>query len=129
MGRITGPMVVVGGGVVVWVPVVGSSPEKANARTPMPTAPKRPRTRTPATMNLSAPPPELAGTGISGNPEGSSALRLMPHKGQIYRNCPRDAHLVPAWLAQFPIEGIVWHHEDGRMVKIKAKDFGIKWPR
>jgi hypothetical protein len=24
------------------------------------------------------------------------------------------------------IEGIVWHHSDGRMVKIKAKDFGIK---
>ena len=23
------------------------------------------------------------------------------------------------------IEGIVWHHPDGRMVKIKAKDFGL----
>jgi len=25
------------------------------------------------------------------------------------------------------IEGIVWHHSDGRMVKIKKKDFGYKW--
>lgn len=25
------------------------------------------------------------------------------------------------------IEGIVWHHPDGRMVKIKKKDFGYKW--
>lgn len=24
------------------------------------------------------------------------------------------------------VEGIVWHHPDGRMVKIKAKDFGFK---
>lgn len=24
------------------------------------------------------------------------------------------------------MEGIVWHHKDGRMVKIKAKDFGFK---
>ena len=27
-----------------------------------------------------------------------------------------------------PIEGIVWHHPDGRMAKIKARDFGIQWP-
>ena len=26
------------------------------------------------------------------------------------------------------IEGIVWHHPDGRMVKIKARDFGLPWP-
>ena len=26
------------------------------------------------------------------------------------------------------LEGVVWHHPDGRMVKIKRKDFGYKWP-
>ena len=26
------------------------------------------------------------------------------------------------------IEGIVWHHPDGRMAKIKASDFGFEWP-
>ncbi len=26
------------------------------------------------------------------------------------------------------IEGIVWHHPDGRMAKIKRKDFGLPWP-
>ena len=25
-------------------------------------------------------------------------------------------------------EGIVWHHPDGRMAKIKRKDFGFDWP-
>jgi hypothetical protein len=27
-----------------------------------------------------------------------------------------------------PIEGIVWHHPDGRMVKIKRRDLGLPWP-
>ena len=26
------------------------------------------------------------------------------------------------------IEGIVWHHPDGRMAKIKRRDFGLSWP-
>ena len=26
------------------------------------------------------------------------------------------------------IEGIVWHHRDGRMAKVKRKDFGLAWP-
>jgi len=26
------------------------------------------------------------------------------------------------------IEGIVWHHPDGRMAKIKRRDFGLPWP-
>ena len=28
-------------------------------------------------------------------------------------------------MAFTPFEGIVWHHPNGRMVKIKARDFGI----
>lgn len=31
-----------------------------------------------------------------------------------------------SYLANKDIEGIVWHHPDGRMVKIKGKDFGLK---
>lgn len=26
------------------------------------------------------------------------------------------------------MEGIVWHHPDGRMAKIKRRDFGLPWP-
>jgi hypothetical protein len=32
-------------------------------------------------------------------------------------------------LAGKDIEGIVWHHSDGRMAKIKLRDFGHKRPR
>jgi hypothetical protein len=30
------------------------------------------------------------------------------------------------FLGSAGIEGIVWHHPDGKMVKIKTRDFGIK---
>lgn len=29
--------------------------------------------------------------------------------------------------AKMPIEGIVWHHPDGRMVKALASDLGVSW--
>ena len=32
------------------------------------------------------------------------------------------------YLEHSYLEGIVWHHSDGRMVKIKRRDFGIQWP-
>ena len=39
---------------------------------------------------------------------------------------PRDFDGLRAFLETAGIEGIVWHHGDGRMAKIKAKDFGLK---
>jgi hypothetical protein len=45
-----------------------------------------------------------------------------------------NMELVSAWytLEDFfgleEIEGIVWHHQDGRMAKIKRRDFGYPWP-
>ena len=32
------------------------------------------------------------------------------------------------YLGTAPLEGIVWHHPDGRMAKIKRRDFGHQWP-
>ncbi|MFM9701120.1 hypothetical protein ACKI2D_48545, partial [Streptomyces europaeiscabiei] len=32
----------------------------------------------------------------------------------------------PEYLSTHDVEGIVWHHPDGRMAKIKGTDFGIK---
>lgn len=40
----------------------------------------------------------------------------------------RDFDMLAEWLRFTRIEGIVWHHPDGRMAKIKARDFGISWP-
>jgi hypothetical protein len=72
---------------------------------------------------------ELVGPNVQGNPEGLSELRLLPHGGILLNDVPRNYDGLKEHLARYDIEGIVWHHPDGRMVKIKAKDFGIKRPK
>jgi hypothetical protein len=50
---------------------------------------------------------------------------LVRHGKEVLSDAPRTFDALRAYL-QRDIEGIVWHHEDGRMVKIKGKDFGIR---
>lgn len=69
---------------------------------------------------------ELCGPKIQGNPEGLDEHTLIRHGRYTLPEAPRDFDGLKAYLAEHDIEGIVWHHPDGRMVKIKAKDFGIK---
>jgi hypothetical protein len=68
---------------------------------------------------------ELVGPKVNGNPEGFDHHWLIRH-GKDDRNAPRDFNGLREYLAIADIEGIVWHHPDGRMVKIKTKDFGLK---
>ena len=41
-------------------------------------------------------------------------------------------HGIHQWmeevLGHLEIEGVVWHHPDGRMAKVKRRDFGLVWP-
>lgn len=69
---------------------------------------------------------ELIGPKINSNPEGFESHHLIPHGKHIIEDLPRDFYHISSYLSVAGIEGIVWHHPDGRMVKIKAKDFGIK---
>jgi hypothetical protein len=69
---------------------------------------------------------ELIGPKIQGNPEGAPRHMLFRHGQNPLDDVPRDFNGIRDYLATQDIEGIVWHHPDGRMVKIKAKDFGIK---
>lgn len=69
---------------------------------------------------------ELIGPKIQGNPERSECHQLVRHDSCVVRLVPRDFRGLRNYLSNFPIEGIVWHHEDGRMVKIKGRDFGVK---
>jgi len=69
---------------------------------------------------------ELCGPKVQGNPEHLLAHCLFPHGKYLLPNVPRTFEEIKEGLKNLDIEGIVWHHEDGRMVKIKAKDFGIK---
>lgn len=69
---------------------------------------------------------ELVGPKIQGNPERYATHILIPHGHAELPDAPRDFEGLKQFLSEGGIEGVVWHHPDGRMVKIKAKDFGIK---
>lgn len=72
---------------------------------------------------------ELCGPKIQGNPEGLFQHVLIPHGEVLFPLMPRTFKGIRQWLIKNQrIEGVVWHHEDGRMVKIKRKDFGLTWP-
>lgn len=69
---------------------------------------------------------ELLGPKIQGNPEHASCHTLIPHGVKIMTVVPRDYGGLRAWLEGRDMEGIVFHHPDGRMAKIKLRDFGLK---
>ena len=68
---------------------------------------------------------ELIGPKINGNPEGWAGHALVPHaEADDLGDVPLDFDGLAEWLHAHDFEGIVWHHpEDGRMVKIKKRDF------
>ena len=69
---------------------------------------------------------ELCGEKVQGNPERIKGHVFIKHGADIITDCPRDYDGIKNYLTSANIEGIVWHHPDGRMVKIKTKDFGLK---
>jgi len=66
---------------------------------------------------------ELVGPKIQGNPENYERHTLVPHGIHKLYDAPREYEALRDYIAAKGIEGIVWHHPDGRMVKIKGKDF------
>jgi len=77
---------------------------------------------------------EAIGPKIQGGLDGTEP-RLIPFSLPGYAEANRlaGAPLCPdysglaAYLKIVHIEGIVWHHPDGRMAKIKRRDFGLPW--
>ena len=69
---------------------------------------------------------ELVGPKVQGNPERLSQHVLVRHGAETLPNAPRGFYELRTYLIHHDIEGIVWHHADGRMVKIKTKDFGLR---
>ncbi len=69
---------------------------------------------------------EFLGPKSQGNVEGWPIHVLLPHGETILHSDPRTFESLKAYFEDANIEGIVWHHSDGRMCKIKAKDFGFK---
>ncbi len=69
---------------------------------------------------------ELLGPKIQGNPENMPVHVLYLHEDAWeYDDVPRSSEGLKNWLKYRDIEGLVFHHEDGRMAKIKKKDFGF----
>lgn len=70
---------------------------------------------------------ELLGPKVQGNPEKWDVHVLWPHQNaETHKDVPTEFEALKTWLTDKDIEGIVWHHPDGRMVKIKKKDYGLK---
>ena len=71
---------------------------------------------------------ELVGPKVQGNPEHEPIHLLIAHSRAdvLYPTPPTDYDGLAEYLKGKDIEGIVWHHPDGRMAKIKAKDFGLR---
>lgn len=71
---------------------------------------------------------ELLGPKIQGNKDMRERHVLQSHKNAPnFPLGPRTFDDMKHWLSGNNIEGLVWHHPDGRMAKIKRRDFGLKW--
>lgn len=73
---------------------------------------------------------ELCGPKVQGNPEGFNEHVLVEHASAQVLELPvelRTFDRLRSFLEGAGIEGIVFHHEDGRrLAKIKTRDFGLK---
>lgn len=70
---------------------------------------------------------ELIGPKVQGNPENVAEHRMVSHaEAEVLSDVPRDFDGISQYLADFVGEGIVFHHPDGRMAKIKRRDFGYR---
>lgn len=100
---------------VGWVPV-GDGPEDRRHRQAFATL------KSPSNGTY-----ELLGPSVQGNPERFDAHVLVAHAAaEPLLDAPRTFDKLTVWLASRDIEGLVWHHADGRMAKIKLRDFGLK---
>jgi hypothetical protein len=71
---------------------------------------------------------ELIGPKVQGNPEHSEVHDLIPH-GAFDLHLPIKEYGFEDYRKYFEtvdIEGIVFHHPDGRMCKLRKSDYGIK---
>lgn len=72
---------------------------------------------------------ELIGPKIQGNPENAGHHLLVPHAECSVHEVATAFGTLREFLSAQDVEGLVWHHPDGRMAKIKLRDFGLKRPR
>ena len=70
---------------------------------------------------------ELVGPKVQANPECYPHHTLVRHGMIKLEDVPTTFSGLQDWLTvHCNYEGVVWHHQDGRMAKIKCRDFGIE---
>lgn len=74
---------------------------------------------------------ELVGPKVNNNRHDFNELYLISHNDPT--KALSEINLltfqgIKDYLSYLSFEGIVWHHPDGRMVKVKRSDFGWSWP-
>jgi len=74
---------------------------------------------------------ELVGPKINGNKLKLRSHDLFPHGHNVLLHVPRDFKGLQEWLSlNMWLEGIVFYNDKDnkrKMVKIKRRDFGLKW--
>lgn len=70
---------------------------------------------------------ELVGPALSKNPYQLARHELWRHGATVVELTDRSFEVIQQFLANHAIEGLVFHHPDGRMAKIRRKDFGLFW--
>ena len=75
---------------------------------------------------------EAVGPKIQGNKEGHRKhilISVSPPDPRLWFQIPppRSFLGLREFLETFHLEGLVFHHSDGRMCKIKRRDFGFRW--
>ena len=73
---------------------------------------------------------ELVGPKVNANRHGLERHALIAHGADVVPMPPTLTFDLIRYAAEGLVlqEGIVWHHPDGRMAKIKRRDFGFPWP-
>jgi hypothetical protein len=69
---------------------------------------------------------ELCGPKVNGNPEKFLQHKLISHLAAeriVGIAGPLDYDFLSDIIPRLSFEGVVWHHHDGRMAKLKACDF------
>lgn len=69
---------------------------------------------------------ELCGPKVQGNPEKFDKHTLVKHSEEKIYFSDYSFEGIKKLLDELPYEGIVFHHPDGRMCKIRKSDFGLK---
>jgi hypothetical protein len=69
---------------------------------------------------------ELCGPRINGNPENLGTHQFLKHGSVVYDNFRFKLESIRKFLKENDIEGVVFHHPDGRMCKVTKEGFGMQ---